>query len=339
MSRSFICLLSVTIIVVAAASHSIVSGNHFHQQVIQPKVAFPLLNADPEMVSRVIYTNSLGEFTFYRNSESQWVAESKYDYPVSPKLIGRITTQLADMKLIEKKTRLTERYSQIGVEDPKNKDANSAVIRLESLKGEVLAETILGAQTQYKTTLANKGTFIRALNHAQAWLASGTVDLPYNPDDWLDRRIINIESEEIKKIVLTHSDARSFIIARDNPNEKFSALTSRGLIKLKKELEKPLSSSVSKLTFDDVFPRNERGTSSLEFEITILTFSGLELRLKLWKNDQIWLVNLISKADQLAGDTNSKLRSDNLNKRFRRWNFQIAKWKAEKFLTMLHAAP
>ena len=339
MSRSFICLLSVTIILVAAASHSIVSGNNFHKQFIQPKVAFPLLNSNPETVSRVIYTNSLGEFTFYRNSESQWVAESKYDYPVSPKLIGRITTQLADMKLVEKKTRLVERYPQIGLEDPKSQGANSAAIRLENPIGEVLAETILGAQTQYKTALANKGTFIRSVNQAQTWLASGTVDLPYNPSNWLDRRIINIEPEVIKKIVFLRSDASSFIIARDNRDETFSALTSRGLIELQEEVEKTLTSSVSKLTFDDVFPVNERAASSIEFEIVILTFSGLEIKLKLWKNDKIWLVNLISKVDQVAVDPNSKLRSDNLNKRFRGWNFQIAKWKAEKFLTMLHAAP
>ena len=339
MSRSFIYLLSVTIILMAAASHSILFDNHFHQQVIQPKVAFPLLNSDPETVSRVIYTNSLGEFTFYRNSQSQWVAESKYDYPVSPKLIGRITTQLADMKLIEKKTRLVERYAQIGLEEPKTKNANSAAIRLENLSGEVLAETILGAQTQYKTALSNKGTFIRSLNQAQTWLASGTVDLPYKPSNWLDRRIINIEPEAIKKMALLRSDSSSFIIARDNPNEKFSALTSRGLIELQEESEKTFTSSVSKLTFDDVFPRNEQEESSIEFEIVIFTFSGLEIKLKLWNSDKIWLVNLISKVDQVAVDGNSKFRSDNLNKRFRGWNFQIAKWKAERFLAMLHAAP
>ena len=339
MSRSFIYLLSVTIILTAAASHSILFDNHFHQQVIQPKVAFPLLNSDPETVSRVIYTNSLGEFTFYRNSQSQWVAESKYDYPVSPKLIGRIATQLADMKLIEKKTRLVERYPQIGVEDPKSKDANSAAIRLENLSGEVLAETILGAQTQYKTALSNKGTFIRSVNQAQTWLASGTVDLPYKPSNWLDRRIINIEPEAIKKMVLLRSDSSSFIIARDNPNEKFSALTSRGLIELQEESEKTFTSSVSKLTFDDVFPRNEQESSSIEFEIVIFTFSGLEIKLKLWNSDKIWLVNLISKVDQVAVDGNSKFRSDNLNKRFGGWNFQIAKWKVERFLAMLHATP
>ena len=143
----------------------------------------------------------------------------------------------------------------------------------------------------------------------------------------------------IKKIVFLRSDASSLIIARDNRNETFSALTSRGLIELQEEVEKTLTSSVSKLTFDDVYPVNERGASSIEFEIVILTFSGLEIKLKLWKNDKIWLVNLISKVDPVAVDPNSKLRSDNLNKRFRGWNFQIAKWKAEKFLTMLHAAP
>jgi len=339
MSRSFICLLSVTTILVAGASYSILFGNHFHKQAIHPKVAFPILNSDPGTVSRVIYTNSLGEFNFYRNSESQWVAENKYDYPVSPKLIGRITTQLADMKLIEKKTRLAERYPQIGLGNPKNKGANSAVIRLENLDGEVLAETILGAQTQYKTALANKGTFIRGVNKVQAWLASGTVDLPYNPDDWLDRRIINIEAETIKKIVLRGSDNKSFIIARDNPKEKFSALTSRGLIELERELEKTLTSSVSKLTFDDVFPVNERGPPSLEFKVTILTFSGLELGLKLLKSNKIWLVNIISSLNQTVVDADSKLRSDNLNKRFRGWDFHISKWKAEKFLALLRAMP
>ena len=129
------------------------------------------------------------------------------------------------------------------------------------------------------------------------------------------------------------------MIARDNPNEKFSALTSRGLIELQEELEKTFTSSVSKLTFDDVFPRNERGASSIGFEIVIFTFSGLEIKLKLRKSDQIWLVNLTSKVEQVAVDGNSKLRSDNLNERFRGWDFQIAKWKAEKFLTMLDAAP
>ena len=71
----------------------------------------------------------------------------------------------------------------------------------------------------------------------------------------------------------------------------------------------------------------------------ILTFSGLEINLKLWKSDKIWLVNLISKVEQVAVDGNSKSRSDNLNKRFRGWNFQIAKWKVERFLAMLHATP
>ena len=115
---------------------------------------------------------------------------------------------------------------------------------MENLIGEVLAETILGAQTQYKTALSNKGTFIRSVNQAQTWLASGTVDLPYNPTNWLDRRIINIEPEAIKKMMLLRSDSRSFMIARDNPNEKFSALTSRGLIELQEELEKTFTSSV-----------------------------------------------------------------------------------------------
>ena len=88
-----------------------------------------------------------------------------------------------------------------------------------------------------------------------------------------------------------------------------------------------------------MFPRKEAVDSSIKFKIVVLTFSGLEIKLKLWNSDKIWLVNLISKVDQVAVDGNSKFRSDNLNKRFRGWNFQIAKWKAEKFLTMLHAAP
>ena len=88
-----------------------------------------------------------------------------------------------------------------------------------------------------------------------------------------------------------------------------------------------------------MFPRNEQEESSIEFEIVTFTFSGLEIKLKFWNSDKIWLVNLISKVDQVAVDGNSKFRSDNLNKRFRGWNFQIAKWKAEKFLTMLYAAP
>ena len=63
-----------------------------------------------------------------------------------------------------------------------------------------MAESILGAQFRRNNIGVAEGTFIRHPKEQQAWLASGSIDIPSDLLSWLDTRILNIDSNEIKKI-------------------------------------------------------------------------------------------------------------------------------------------
>ena len=61
-----------------------------------------------------------------------------------PDKVRALVVALADMRLIEAKTSMPERYARLEVEDPEPEDAKSRLVRVESADGTVLAEVILG---------------------------------------------------------------------------------------------------------------------------------------------------------------------------------------------------
>jgi hypothetical protein len=330
--RSFVFLLLISLVLLSGATISVIEEPQFSLDDRKPMTAFPLLYAEPGATNKVIFVTSAGRFIFQRNSRSIWVSKDKYDYPVSPKLIGRITTQLADMKLVEKKTRLIKRFRKIGVEPPDTIDSNSAQIRLETSDGRILAETILGIQIKHKTGASNKGTFIREVQGVQSWLASGSVDLPYNPIDWLDKRIVNLEPEDIQKVELIASNGSAYIIGRQRVKSKFFLLTPLGPMIVKKKMEQSLTNSMFKLTFDDVIATTDQEQVKNEINIVISTFSGIKLNIALTQKNNLAFIKLRADFVPNSGGHAAKLRSEKLNRRFYGWQYTISKWKAENLL-------
>jgi hypothetical protein len=330
--RSFVFLILISLVLLSGATISIIEKSQFSLDDNKPTIAFPLLHAEPSATTKVIFVTSAGRFVFQRNTSSIWVSKNKYDYPVSPKLIGRITTQLADMKLIEKKTSLVERFKKIGLEPPDMPDSNSAQIKLETSNGRTLAETILGIQINRKTGEANKGTFIRGVQGGQSWLASGSVDLPYNSIDWLDKRIVNLEPDDIQKVELIESNGSKYIIARQRVKGNFFLLTPVGPKFVKKKIEQSLTSSMFKLTFDDVIATKGLEQARNKIKIVISTFSGIKINVTLTQKDNLAFIKLTADFLPGSGDHASKLRAEILNRRFYGWRYTISKWKAENFL-------
>ena len=103
------------------------------------------------------------------------------------------------MRKIAVKTRMPSRFNQIGVEPYQQADANSVFVKLQAADGEILAESIFGAQFRRNNIGVAEGTFIRHPKEQQAWLASGSIDIPSDLLSWLDTRILNIEVKRNKK--------------------------------------------------------------------------------------------------------------------------------------------
>lgn len=334
--RGFMVLLMATIVAVAAAAWSIARDPGTVFAATGAAFAFPALHANPNAVVKLILTTGAGRFTFGRRADGSWIAEDKHGHVASRRRIRDLATQLADMRRIEAKTRLPERFARIGVEAPDTPRANSAMLRLEAVDGGVLAEAILGERVWRQTGPARNGTFIRAPDSEQTWLVSGGVDLPADLVDWLDRGVINIDAGEVAKVEVIPAGEAPFLIARKVLGSDFSLLSAKGPLRLDPDAGKKLASGLARIAFDDVAPASEKPIGVGRTRVDMTTFDGLKVTIEFAKEGkQTWARLKATLATPANGDAAAQARVDEINARVANWTYQIPEWQRAKLATPL----
>ncbi len=290
--KIFLGLLVITVITSAAA---VVTA--YRQPAAAPvrygdEPAFPALRANPDAVAKIVLTTSEGTFTLVRETGDRWSAAERFGYTVDGKRVRDLVVALADMRLIEAKTKMPDRYGRIQVEDVKAKDAKSRLLRLESADGKVLAEALIGKEHHRLTGSQSEGTYLRRPGEAQAWLASGGVRIEPKVVDWLDKQVVDLGADSLRRIEIRPDGGQAYVVARAAEG---GALGFEGLA----EGEKPkkdanldrLASAFAAITFDDVKPRKELSWPSAHQTAIATTFDGVELTVQLAKIDgQPWAI-------------------------------------------------
>ncbi len=323
--RATLVLLILSLLAVAGAVQAILSSPEA-RLVASGDIAFPALRDDPDSVARLTVSTGDGVFEFARQPDSiDWIAVDKYDHPVSSRQIGTIVTTLADMRLIEAKTRLPERFARIGVEAPDTAKATSALLRLADNTGTMLAEVIFGHRVWRQTGSARNGTFVRFPDDDQAWLASGGTDLPSDLVDWLDRSIIDIDAGAVAKIVVSRGSEPPFIIERGDPGGDFALLGPLGPIQSDADQAKRLSMGLTRLKFDDVMPQDQRSLAGDRLTVSITTFDGLTAEIVLaTADDQTWA------QVSAAGSGDAAAKAAEINARTAFWTYRIPDWQRDR---------
>jgi hypothetical protein len=322
---------------VAAAAWSIARDPAASFAVTDAGIAFPALHANPDAAAKLVLMTGAGRFTFNRIADGSWVALDKHGYAVSARRIRAVATQLADMRRIEAKTALPERFAQIGVEAPDTPKANAAMVRLENAAGDVLVETILGERVWRQTGPARTGTFIRAPDGERAWLASGGVDLPADLIDWLDRAIVNIDGDEVAKVEVIPATGSPFLIARKVLGSDFSLLSAKGPLRLDTEAAKKLSTGLARLTFEDVVPSAQKAVGADRSRVDVTTFDGLKVTIVFIKEGARTWARFSAEA-LASGKTDpaaAKARAAKINARVAPWTYRIAEWQRAKLAVPL----
>ena len=83
---------------------------------------------------------------------------------------------LAEADLIESKTRRSDRYGVLELEDPADKSAKSRLVRLLGAKGNVIGEVVIGKKRQELLGTGKAGTYVRKPGDPQTWLANAELD-------------------------------------------------------------------------------------------------------------------------------------------------------------------
>ena len=325
-------LLLLAVFSTTAALYSINISEDYQRRAADDVQVFPRLNAKPEAAKVLVIETGGLKLKFKQNKDSVWVAEDKFKYPASSKLIQKVISQLADMRKIAVKTRMPSRFNQIGVEPYQQADANSVFVKLKAADGEILAESIFGAQFRRNNIGVAEGTFIRHPKEQQAWLASGSIDIPSDLLSWLDTRILNIGSNEIKKIKLWDKLGRTAVVVRSNDGGRFIYQNRDGIGYLDREIAKNLFESLTKLSFVDVLPRkiSEKWQSILDFEVE--AYSGSKIAGQLFRDDSRKILQFSVKENGLKKIALRGLAGTIAYTELNKWSYFIPSWQADRFL-------
>ena len=284
--KVFLGLLAITVIASAAALITTLAQPSAAPVRYVDEPAFPALRENPDAVAKLELTTPEGTFTLVRETGDRWSALERYGYTVDEDRVRKLIVALADMRLIEAKTRMPERYGRLEVEDVDKADAKSRLLRVESADGKILAEAIFGKQQHRLTGNQATGTYLRRPGEAQSWLASGGVEIDPKVVDWLDDQIVDLDPGNIGRIEISAESGARYAVRRDATGQplQLASLAEGESVKADADLDR-LASAFADLTFEDVEPREELAFPAAHQTATATTFDGLELTVQLAKID------------------------------------------------------
>jgi hypothetical protein len=290
--KVFIGLLVVTVITSAAAAVTVL-----HEPAAAPvhygdEPAFPALRANPDAVAKIELTTPDGKFALVRETGDRWSSAQRFGYTVDAKRVRDLVVALADMRLIEAKTKMPDRYSRIEVEDVDAKDAKSRLLRLETADGKVLAEALIGKQHHRLTGSQQEGTYLRRPGEAPAWLASGGVQIEPKVVDWLDKQVVDLSADDVRRIEIRPEGGEAYVAERAGAGAPLvlQNLAAGETAKKAEDLNR-LASAFAAVTFDDVQRRSDLKWPASAQSAVATTFDGVEVTARLAKIDgQPWAI-------------------------------------------------
>ncbi len=203
-----------------------------------------------------------------------------------------LVVALADMRLVEAKTSLPERYAPArGRGSAAGGCQVAPAAGSRRADGKVLAEAILGKRQHRLTGNQPAGTYLRRPGEAQSWLASGGVDLETEAALWLDER----DRRPRPGAHRPHRDrgptrARATWSRRDEPGGplQLADLAEGEQAKHEADLSR-LAGRARQLRLEEVKPRAELAWPAAEHTAIATSFDGVELTVHLAKiDDQPW---------------------------------------------------
>lgn len=217
--QTFIGFAAVTVIAVIAAVFSI--GTHYFSEIgpIDQERLFPGLSQNQSEIGSISVQTAKETLTA-KNEGGKWSIAERSGYPGSSDKMEKVMLALSELRLSEPKTKLKDRYPRLAVEDVTEKDAKSKRLTVKDKGDKVLADIIVGRQNRAISGPAGTGLYVRRPGEEQSWLAIGVLDVPDEPKDWIDPKIMDISKNRIRKGVIVHADGKQFIIEKQQPVER-----------------------------------------------------------------------------------------------------------------------
>ncbi len=242
---------------------------------------FPELLDRINDVREVTVTTATGTVTVARTGDT-WVVKEKDDYYAAMDKVRSVVIGLAELTILEPKTKNPEHYAKLGVQDVIVEGSAATQVTLRATEGAVLAAVLVGKREPSRADSTRDEVYVRKADEAQTWLAIGRVRPEQAPLGWIDRQILNIDTQRVRQVRVTHPDGHTILLRKAKPGEldfRLLGVPKRAEVRSQFSVNN-IADTMAHLTLDDVqrredvtLPRKGRLTARLE------TFDGLRVTL------------------------------------------------------------
>ena len=255
-----------------------------------------------------------------------WGLMDRGGYPVQPTKLRGMLTALTELRLVEPRTTDPAQFSRLGLEDPNGKEATSNLLRVLDAAGKPIVAVIVGHRRVRTSGNVPEQVYVRRPDDNQTWLAEGSLQVDSDPQQWLERDIMNIDHARITSVTVTRGDTPLEFV-RDGQK-----------LVLKSPTEHPplddyklddIDRGLELLTFQDV--QTDKGKVGDKIGESIYTTSDdLAVTATVFKGDKdIWA------RFSATGKDKTKDEADKLNARLAGWTYQLGVWKEKTLVPAL----
>ncbi|MFW2404432.1 MAG: DUF4340 domain-containing protein [Gammaproteobacteria bacterium] len=206
-SRSFLILFTAVLIMIALLYTQPNDPWQGQQQLILPGLS-KVLN-DVERVT-VIGAGNEPIATLVRGDD-YWMVEEREGYRADVGRIRRNLIALGNAKVVELKTTDPALHARLGVEDLASPDAAGKQFIVDA-PGETF-NLIVG-----NTGVRGGMAYVRRPNAAQSFLVSADLDPGETTNDWLSRKVLDIDATRIYAVTISHEDGEVLRVEKAAPD-------------------------------------------------------------------------------------------------------------------------
>ncbi|MGE3914471.1 MAG: DUF4340 domain-containing protein, partial [Hyphomicrobiaceae bacterium] len=298
-------------------------------------------------VAAIEVTHAGKTLTVERSGQA-WRLRDRSGYPAKSEPARTLLVALAGSQLVEPRTSVKDKLSLLELEDPTAKDAKSRRVRVLDASGKALADAILG-KTRFDAFGSGKGgMYVRRASETQSWLATGDPRVTADVKDWVDTKVLAVETAKVAKVIIESPGEAPLVIERTPPAPKDAAAKDGKAPPPPPSAEKPAKYQLAKMPddkklksagavddvvdalgsvdLDDVRKLDATPAGDAVQIVKVESDGGLGLTLRLRKDGEArWL-----SVSAAGGEGDAKKKADEINARAQGWEFKIPTWKADQ---------
>ncbi len=320
-SKRVLTLLAVALVIVVGATW--LASRSAGGSATAGAAVFPDLQNALNDVSEIRLTKAGGVRTTLTKGENGWVVAER-EFPADVGRVRKLLIDLAELTVVEEKTRNPDNYGQIGVAAVDSPGASGTLI--EAVTPQKTFALIVGNMS------GSRSSYVRPADSELSLLVSPQIRPEAEPRRWIDRTVVDIPQDRIQTVEIAPTSGRSYRVTRESKEQENFTVPDlpKGRELSSPGAANPLANGLASFSLDDVRRADEAAKDGKDSKsakgaprATFHTFDGLQIELRGHEDGDRHFVSLVANATS----EEARAEADRLNERFGGWLLEIPGYK------------